>query len=590
MRRLACFLLAVTCTLGALGRQAKRETPVTRPVLTEAQQRRFNYFFQEAVRLRLDENYSRAYYCLEHCLEIDPTSPDALYEMAIYNLYMVGKDSLGFEQLRYAASLEPKNPDILELLARQYLDQERPEETIKCLEQIVTLQPKRSDLYSVLSKLYAQGGDAKRALASLDRQETIEGKSLELSLSKFVLLKSMKKTKQAFAEMESLRRENPHDLQIPLIIAEMYLDEGQEEKALQLMDRVERESPRYPQLQLARMKYYERKGQDSMITAMSDSLVFSPDLDEQMRLHLVQKRMGELAEKSDSLREAMRYHRRVVQRFPDPNLYALSAQFLARHKAPSDSLLAELHHLVDLDPTNEMALGTLLSYYIDTDSLTAAEEICLKGINALPGDLRFSYYMGAIHYQRDHQREAIEVLSGGIGRADEKTQPEILSEAYTMLGDCYYKLEQYTEAFAAYDSSLVHNPNNVVCLNNYAYFLSLRGEQLDKAEQMSYIAIKQEPLNKTYLDTYAWVLFLKENYSMAKFYIDRVVSPSASDDELLADPQPSPDVIRHAADIYEANDQAARAEHLRLLAQKKEEKPAEETRQKAEEPTEEVKE
>lgn len=590
MRHLTRILLAMTCAFCALGVQAKRETTVVRPTLSEAQQRRFNYFFQEAVRLRLDENYSRSYYCLKHCLEIDPLSPDALYEMAVYNLYILGKDSVGFEQLRYAAGLEPKNPDILELLARQYLDRKDNEETIKCLEQIVALQPKRSDLYSVLSKLYAQTGDAKRALASLDRQETIEGKSLELSLGKFVLLKSMKKLKQAFAEMESLRRENPHDLNIPLVMAGMYLDEGQEEKALQLMAQVERESPRYPQLQIARMEYYERKGQDSLVTALCDSLVFSPDVDEQMRRHLVQVRMNELAEASDSLSEAMRYHRRVVEQFPAPELYMLSAQFLARRGGSSDSLVAELHHLVDLDPTNELALGTLLDYYISTDSLSAAEEICLKGINALPADLRFSYYMGAIHYQRGNQNAAVEVLKSGIARATEDTQPEVLSDAYAMMGDCYYKQERIAEAFTAYDSSLVRNPNNVVCLNNYAYYLSLRGERLEKAEQMSYITIKQEPLNKTYLDTYAWILYQEENYSMAKFYIDRVVSPLASDEDIVTSTDYSAEVIRHAAAIYEANDQSERAEHLRLLAQKKEESPTETAGENMEEPIEEPKE
>lgn len=587
MRGLIRLFLAMACVACSLGvRAEKRETLPDRPTLSAARQRRFNYFFHEGVRLRLAEDYSRAYYCLQHCLEIDPYSADALYEMAIYNLYVLGRDSLGFEQLRYAASLEPKNPDMLEMLARQYLEQERPEEAVKCLEQIVLLQPKRSDLFSALSRLYAQAGDSKRALASLERQELIEGKSLELSLSKFVLLKSMKKAKQAFAEMENLSRENPHDLNIPLVMADLYLDEGQEERALQLMDRVERESPRYPQLQMTRMKYYERKGQDSMVRALCDSMVFSPDVDGQMRLSLVQMRMNELAAKSDSLTDAMRYQRRVAERFPDPNLYALSARFLVQHGGSSDSLLVELHHLVNLDPTNEMALGTLLSYYMSKDSLAAAEEICLKGINALPADLRFSFYMGAIHSQRGHSGEAVDVLKAGIGRAAGETRPEMLSDAYALMGDCYYQMEQHAEAFAAYDSSLVYNPNNVLCLNNYAYFLSLGGERLEKAEQMSYIAIKQEPLNKTYLDTYAWVLYLEENYSMAKFYIDRVVSPLSSDEELLADPTLSPDVIRHAAAIYEANGQEERAGHLRQLALKKEEgKEAQETDNKQNEET-----
>lgn len=590
MRGFARYFFVLVCVLCSLGVQARREPTAARTTLTQAQQRRFDYFFQEAVRLRLDENYSRAYYCLQHCLEIDPLSADALYEMAVYNLYVLGRDSLGFEQLRYAAGLEPKNPDILELLARQYLEQGRTEETIKSLEEILALQPKRSDLCSALSKLYAQTGDAKRALASLDRQELIDGKNLELSLSKFVLLKSMKKMKQAFAEMESLRRENPHDLQIPLIMADMYFDEGQEEKGLQLMNQVEHESPHYPRLHMMKLRRYNRLGDSTRVAELCDSLVFAPDVDEQMRLQLVEMRMAVLSAGPDSLNAAMGYHRRVAERFPSPSLYLMGAQFLAHHNGSSDSILANLHHLVDLDPTNEMALGTLLDYYLNTDSLPAAEEICLKGINALPSDLRFSFYMGAIHYQRGNQNAAIEVLKGGIARADEDTQPEILSEAYTMLGDCYYKQEQLTEAFAAYDSSLVYNPNNVVTLNNYAYFLSLTGEQLEKAEKMSYIAIKQEPLNKTYLDTYAWILYLEENYFMAKFYIDRVVSPSASDQDIVASTDYSADVVRHAADIYAANGQAERADHLRQLAQMKEENQAENAEETAEEPIEETEE
>lgn len=45
--------------------------------------------------------------------------------------------------------------------------------------------------------------------------------------------------------------------------------------------------------------------------------------------------------------------------------------------------------------------------------------------------------------------------------------------------------------------------DNIGCLNNYAYYLSEKEIYLDKAEQMSFRAIKAEPKNATYLDTYA---------------------------------------------------------------------------------------
>ena len=87
---------------------------------------------------------------------------------------------------------------------------------------------------------------------------------------------------------------------------------------------------------------------------------------------------------------------------------------------------------------------------------------------------------------------------------------------------------------------------------------------------MSYYAIKIEPLNKTYLDTYAWVLFMRENYTMARFYIDRVVSPSQSDSVLLADAELHSEVLEHAGDIYALNDNMEVALRYWALALQKE--------------------
>ena len=74
------------------------------------------------------------------------------------------------------------------------------------------------------------------------------------------------------------------------------------------------------------------------------------------------------------------------------------------------------------------------------------------------------------------------------------------------------------EAYKAYDEALKYNDKNVVVLNNYAYFLSLEKKDLKKAERMSALAVKLEPNNSTYLDTYAWIFFVQGNYTLAKIY------------------------------------------------------------------------
>ena len=104
------------------------------------------------------------------------------------------------------------------------------------------------------------------------------------------------------------------------------------------------------------------------------------------------------------------------------------------------------------------------------------------------------------------------------------------SQFYSFLGDCYYALDRAETAFLMYEEVLKINPNDALVLNNYAYYLALRKENLSKAEQMSAQAVKLDPNNATALDTYAWVLYVRGNYSQARFYmklcLEKVTEPS----------------------------------------------------------------
>jgi predicted Zn-dependent protease len=61
-------------------------------------------------------------------------------------------------------------------------------------------------------------------------------------------------------------------------------------------------------------------------------------------------------------------------------------------------------------------------------------------------------------------------------------------------------------------------------LNNYSYYLSIRKENLDKAEKMSALLVKNNPDNPTFLDTHAWVLYERQKYREAKKFIERAIS------------------------------------------------------------------
>ena len=187
---------------------------------------------------------------------------------------------------------------------------------------------------------------------------------------------------------------------------------------------------------------------------------------------------------------------------------------------------------------------------MEKNDIPAIEDLCRRGVNAFPEELAFHYYLGASLYQQKKLTEAAEVFQQGLRTREEDASPQLVSDMFAILGDLYHQQNKTQQAFEAYDSALVYKDDNISCLNNYAYYLSLQGERLDQAEEMSYRTIKAEPKNKTYLDTYAWILFMKKNYTEARIYIDKVVDPQEPEDSILADPSLQGNVIEHAGDIY----------------------------------------
>jgi Tfp pilus assembly protein PilF len=116
--------------------------------------------------------------------------------------------------------------------------------------------------------------------------------------------------------------------------------------------------------------------------------------------------------------------------------------------------------------------------------------------------------------------------------------------AYSMMGDAYHAMGDSKQAFKAYEKALKLNPTYAPVLNNYAYYLSLKKKDLQRAEEMSRLSNELEPDNATYLDTYAWVLYQQKRYQEAKVYMDKVVELMEKDDEEMSD-----DVREHIKQI-----------------------------------------
>jgi Tfp pilus assembly protein PilF len=100
-----------------------------------------------------------------------------------------------------------------------------------------------------------------------------------------------------------------------------------------------------------------------------------------------------------------------------------------------------------------------------------------------------------------------------------------MNNVFSLLGDIYFSINKSKKAFTYYDKALKNNPENAVVLNNYAYYLSLtKAKHLDKAYQMSKKANELENSNSSFLDTYAYILYLQGKYTEAKTIFRRALA------------------------------------------------------------------
>ena len=200
-----------------------------------------------------------------------------------------------------------------------------------------------------------------------------------------------------------------------------------------------------------------------------------------------------------------------------------------------------LERILEMEPDNIVARYNLLMVAVREDDYAKAVRICEPAIQYNPEELAFYYYLGISYFRTERNPDALAVLKKGVGQVTPESDKKLVSDFYTFIGDLHHSMGQQAECYVAYDSALVYNPDNIGVLNNYAYFLSLDRENLDKAEEMSFRTVKAEPKNDTYLDTYAWILFEKGRYTEARIYIDEAMKNGGEE---------SATIVEHCGDIY----------------------------------------
>ena len=539
------WLLVAVWTLVSCGTvKSTREKPavaLAQSSLTPEQQRKYDYFFLEAMRLKEKKDYASAFGLLQHCLDIHPNAASALYEVSQYYMFL-RQVPQGQEALEKAVANAPDNYWYSQGLASLYQQQNELDKAITLLEQMVVRFPAKQDPLFNLLDLYGRQEKYDKVISTLNRLEKHMGKNEQLSMEKFRIYLQMKDDKKAFQEIESLVQEYPMDMRYQVILGDVYLQNGKKQEAYDAYQKVLAVEPDNPMALFSMASYYEQTGQKELYQQQLDTLLLNKKVTSDTKISVMRQVIAENEQSSakDSTQVIALFDRMMKQDMDDPQIPMLYSQYLLSKNMEQEAVPV-LEQVVDLDPTNKAARLMLVSAAVKKEDYKQIIKVCEPGVEATPDALELYYYLAIAYHQAEQGDSVLSVCNRALEHITPDTRKEVISDFYSIMGDIYHTKKQMTEAYAAYDSALVYNPSNIGALNNYAYYLSVERRDLDKAEEMSYKTVKAEPNNSTYLDTYAWILFEKGNYAEARIYIDNAMKNDGEKSDVI---------VEHCGDIY----------------------------------------
>jgi tetratricopeptide (TPR) repeat protein len=193
---------------------------------------------------------------------------------------------------------------------------------------------------------------------------------------------------------------------------------------------------------------------------------------------------------------------------------------------------------VEYDQDRFPIWSALLQLDAQLNDYPALDQHAQRATELFPTQPEFYLYRGIAASQLKKNDEAIEALVTGRDLVVDNKPLE--GQFWTSLGDAYNAAKEFAKSDAAYDKALAINPDDATVLNNYAYYLSERGEQLEKAERMSRKCNDLQPGVATYLDTYAWIFFKQGKFSEARTWQEKAIKEGGDKEAVL---------IEHYGDI-----------------------------------------
>jgi tetratricopeptide (TPR) repeat protein len=520
-------------------REKKKKSKTEVSTETNTNSAEVTNIFIDATAAKLSGATAKAIGLYELCLKKDPRHSASMYELA--QLYFDASDySTAARYAEQAAELEPGNKWYKLLLIEIYGKAGKKKELLETCKNMVNQYPGNVDYMYELANAYLINNDGNNAIKTYDNIEEILGVTEEISLQKHRIYLIQNKTDKASDELDKLVKEFPdQETRYISMIAEMYMQAGKLDEAAKYYQQILNKDPENPYIHITLSDYYRQKG-DIKRSIEELKLGFAnPALDIDTKIRVLLSIFTGIEMYNENKADIFELAQILVKTHPaEPKAHSIYGDFLLDDKKYAEAR-DEFRKVIAVDSSRYAVWESLLNAEVQLSDYQALESESSRAIELFPL-LPVPYlFNGIALLEKKQYDDAISSFNTGLKLVSGNA---ILSvNFYTYLGDTYNRMKNYRLSDESFEKALKLQPENSSVLNNYAYYLSLRNENLEKAEAMSSKSLKLDPANAANMDTYGWVLYKLGRYSEAAEWVEKA---------LAATPSPDADLLEHLGDIY----------------------------------------
>ncbi len=511
--------------------------------------------YLDATNARLQGDPAKAVQLYRSVLKLDPANAASMFELSkLFHQMQMGGEALAMA--KKAVAEDKDNIWYRFLLADLSTQLGDLQGATKAYEEILDRWPDRFEVYFGLADVLSRQGKIDEARKVYRDLEEKVGPSEELVAREYDMLIGAGSLDKARELLERVMAQHPEDTRYYGMLADICVEQGERGKALELYEKAIQADPDDSMARISLAQFYYDEGQFDKGFEQLHIAFADPDLDIDPKMQLL---LG-LYQATDAgqpdsvgqklLEQSLLLIQALKKAHPDSGKPAsIEGDFLMREGKPEEARAAfreALVHEKDKFPiwAALLQLDFRLSDWkaLDQDATAAAE--------LFPAQPELYLYKGIALSRLEKHAEAVDALV--LGRDMVVDNDQLEGQFLSLLGDTYNELGEFAKSDEAYGKALALNKDDAGVLNNWAYYLSVRGEQLEKAEEMSRRSNELSPGTATYMDTYAWILFKEGKYTEAREWQEKA---------LRAEPVPDGVLLEHYGDIlFKLNDTAGAVE------------------------------